>query len=162
MAQDYGIRNESELCNIFFHHLMLAFGQARRSPACVRAEIKLSKKLGYKTRVSASIDFGIMCDPKNEGRYDVLIEVKSWIRPTHIEGGFTPNSSTSQLPFRRWLNLSDFWEYYISRMEQGNMARPSSTTTNTIFPKERHSNQQPMHRRRVTTALRCCLDSGFL
>jgi hypothetical protein len=96
LAYDYGIRNESELCNVFFHHLMTTFIQAGRAPACVRAEFKLLKKVGYRTRVEASVDFAIICDRANEGCLDAMIEAKSWIRPTHIKGAMTPNSSTSK------------------------------------------------------------------
>ena len=96
LANDYAIQNESEFCNVFFHHLILAFTEAGRSPSSIRTEIKFRQRLGYKTRIATSIDFGIRRDPQSEDFFDALVEAKSWIRPTHIKGAFAPNSSSSK------------------------------------------------------------------
>jgi hypothetical protein len=92
---DYAIKNESEFCCHFFHHLFVACELSRRSTGCVRTEIKFLRFDGLRTRIEASIDFGISVSPMDCESFDLLVEAKAWIRPRHL-GFIAPNSSTSK------------------------------------------------------------------
>jgi hypothetical protein len=81
---------------IFFHHLFVACERSRRSTGCLRTEIKFLRFDGLRTRIAASIDFGISVSPMDGDSFDLLVEAKAWIRPRHLKGPLAPNSSTSK------------------------------------------------------------------
>src|ERR1051325_9707473 len=96
LKHDYAIKNESEFCCHFFHHLFVACELSNRSTGCLRTEIKFLRFDGLRTRIAASIDFGIAVSPVNGDSFDLLVEGKAWIRPQYLKGYLVPNSSTSK------------------------------------------------------------------
>lgn len=92
---DYAIANEAELCNIYFHHLTQQFLVNGLAPSRIRSEVKFLSRIGYRTRITASVDFGITSGNGHSPAFEAFIEAKAWIRPTHIPG-LSPNSSTSK------------------------------------------------------------------
>jgi hypothetical protein len=93
--QDYNIRNESEFCNIFFYNLLTLLPRSQIKASQIHSEIKQFKTGTVRRRVESSIDFGLAKAP-NGREYDLFLEAKTWIRPTHLKGPLTPNSSTSK------------------------------------------------------------------
>jgi len=96
LNHDYAIKNESEFCCHFFHHLFVACELSRRSTGCLRTEVKFLRFDGLRMRIAASIDFGISVSPMDGDSFDLLVEAKAWIRPRHLKGPLAPNSSTSK------------------------------------------------------------------
>ena len=92
--QEYAIRNESEFCHIFFHNLMKVLPLSQIKVSQIHSEIKHFRPAWPSRQVASSVDFGIAETP-NGTTYEVFLEVKSWIRPTHLKPG-APNSSTSK------------------------------------------------------------------
>lgn len=94
---DYAIANESELCGLFLHHLIVAFEDKGISPRDIRSEVKFRETTrDYRTKIAASIDFGIGFPSKeSDTTMRGFLEAKAWIRPTHLKG-LAKNSCTQK------------------------------------------------------------------